>query len=66
MTPQLLSRVQHKPTGKWYWMLRRKSWGIIYYSFDTGDTWHNRKLDAFNRAEANGRLELVSDLHSRA
>jgi len=55
--PQSVSiKTEHKPSGKWYWMEKRQQWGSFYYSFDSGDTWHKKRSDAFNAARDAGKL----------
>jgi len=60
--PQSISiKTEHKPSGKWYWMEKRQQWGSLYYSFDSGDTWHKKRSEAFNTAKEAGRLWEVKE-----
>ena len=63
--PQSISiKTEHRPSGKWYWMEKRQSWGSLYYSFDGGDTWHKKRSEAFNAAKEAGKLWEVKEQNS--
>lgn len=53
---------QVKATGERFEYTYKRSWGHTYYSFDGGDTWHRRTLDAFRAAEAAGKLHRKGEV----
>lgn len=51
-----------KATGEQFWYEVKLAWNRLYYSFDSGATWHRTKSAAYHAASESGNLHRVGEV----